>query len=110
CGNCGHNISSNIGFRLYYTENSGNNRGYIYICHQCNKPTYFDNLFVEQVPGPQYGEKVQHISDEAVSKLYDEARNSFGSRAYTASVLCCRKLLMHIAVSKGAAENLNFIE
>jgi hypothetical protein len=30
--------------------------------------------------------------------------------AYTASILCSRKLLMNIAVSKGAAEGLKFIQ
>ena len=28
--------------------------------------------------------------------------------AFTASVMCCRKLLMHIAVSEGAEENKSF--
>ena len=28
--------------------------------------------------------------------------------AYTASVLCCRKLLMHVAVSEGTDENKSF--
>jgi len=30
--------------------------------------------------------------------------------AYTASVLCCRKLLMNLAVSKGAKEGENFFK
>jgi len=30
--------------------------------------------------------------------------------AFTATVLCCRKLLMHIGVEKGAEKGKNFIE
>ena len=33
-----------------------------------------------------------------------------GANAYPATVLACRKLLMHIAVSKGAPEGLTFVE
>lgn len=32
------------------------------------------------------------------------------SSAFSASVMCCRKLLMHIAVSKGAKQGLQFYE
>jgi hypothetical protein len=42
--------------------------------------------------------------------LYEEARRSCSINAYTGSVLCCRKLLMNIAVSNGAQEGLKFIE
>ena len=45
-----------------------------------------------------------------VETLYNEARNCTSCNSYTASVLCCRKLLMNIAVSKGADEGLNFIK
>ncbi len=45
-----------------------------------------------------------------IKNLYDEARQCIAANAFTASILSCRKILMHVAVSKGAKENLNFIE
>src|SRR5262249_42952294 len=44
------------------------------------------------------------------SDLYDEARNAMSVGSYTAVVLCCRKLLMHIAVAKGALANQTFVK
>jgi hypothetical protein len=56
-----------------------------------------------------FGETVKDIGDKSVSSLYEEARKSTGAGAYTAAVLCCRKLLMHIAVSKGASQGQSFV-
>ena len=41
--------------------------------------------------------------------MYNEARDCTGAGAYTACVLSCRKLLMHIAVEQGAETNKNFV-
>ena len=57
-----------------------------------------------------YGDEVEHIDDEGVAQLYTEARASFAAGAYTSSVLCSRKMLMNIAVSKGADHGKKFIE
>jgi hypothetical protein len=82
-------------------------RGQISICPHCNEPTYL-SADGRQVPGPAFGGTVAHISSEDVSALYDEARNCMKVNAFTAAVMCCRKLLMHIAVSEGAEENKSF--
>jgi hypothetical protein len=79
----------------------------IHICPHCRKPTYFDDS-QGQVPGAIFGSEVKHITNDNIIKLYDEARKATGAGAYTAAVLSCRKLLMHIAVSKGADENKKF--
>ena len=50
------------------------------------------------------------MNDSSVGDLYNEARNCTGAGAYTSAVLSCRKLLMHIAVSKGAETGKKFIE
>jgi hypothetical protein len=42
-------------------------------------------------------------------RLYDEARRSAGVGAFTSSVLTCRKILMHIAVDKGADAGQTFV-
>lgn len=44
-----------------------------------------------------------------VDALYKEARGAASIGAYTASVLACRKLLMHIAVAQGADQGKSFI-
>ncbi|MGI8910402.1 MAG: DUF4145 domain-containing protein [Rubrobacteraceae bacterium] len=40
--------------------------------------------------------------------MYDEARNCMKVNAYTAAVMCCRKLLMNVAVALGADEGKTF--
>ncbi len=110
CGYCNNSIASEYGYiQGSNKDGSGVQSGVIYICHQCFSPTFFDERNV-QTPGVRTGENVQNIDEETVKKLYDEARDSYSKAAYTASVLCCRKLLMHIAVSKGAETNQKFIE
>jgi hypothetical protein len=105
CGYCGAYVASNQG----YQGIRGNRYVYIYICPNCQLPTYIDELD-HKVPGTPYGNPVEHISSDEVQILYDEVRRCMSINAYTAAVLCCRKLLMNIAVSKGASEGLRFIQ
>lgn len=102
CGYCGADIVSEKGFH------SSNTPARIYICHKCDRPTFFDPLD-RQTPGSIFGDHVADISDDLVKELYDEARRCMSVSAFTAAVLCCRKLLMHIAVSKGADTGKNFV-
>jgi hypothetical protein len=44
-----------------------------------------------------------------VSAAYDEARDTMSVNAFTACELVCRKILMHIAVEKGANEGESFV-
>lgn len=104
CGHCGSFIASEKG---YFSLTTGVARMFIYICPYCNQPTYFD-LNGNQVPGVAFGEIVEYISSTEVQHLYEEARRCVSCNAYTASILCCRKLLMNIAVAKGAATGLSF--
>lgn len=106
CGYCNHISGSNKGF----IATSGDE---IYICSYCAKPTYFNrNSAIEpiaiQVPGPSFGGDVEYIPPEAAA-VYREARNCMTVSAYTAVVMLCRKLLMHIAVAEGAPEKENFV-
>jgi len=110
CGYCGHPLASNFGY--YRTGNedaSGMANAIIYICHFCFKPTYFD-IDCKQTPGSKPNEDVSGVTDQNVLYLYEESRDAYSKNAFTAVVLCCRKLLMHIAVSKGASPNKKFIE
>lgn len=45
-----------------------------------------------------------------IEKLYNECRKSFGNECFHATIMVARSLLMHVAVDKGAASNLKFIQ
>jgi len=112
CGHCDAPLASNVGYRGAVTVRDGRhcrNGGMmcVYICHYCSRPTYFD-LNGTQSPGVCHGNAVSGIDDTTVRDLYDEARRATSANCSTAAVLCCRKLLMHVAVAKGAEENKTF--
>ncbi len=104
CGYCSNNVAPNQGYINEYDKW----KRYIHICHFCNKPTYIDKNR-NQYPGAPFGIKVNNLPSE-VEQLYEEARSCTSCNAYTAAVLCSRKLLMNVAVSKGAQEGLKFID
>lgn len=102
CGYCRNPIASNIG---YATGHRGQR---IILCHKCNRPTYISGD--KQYPGVPFGSDVSDAVDEDIKNLYDEARFATSVNSYTLTVLACRKLLMHIAVSQGAKEGLSFAQ
>lgn len=108
CGFCGRNVTSEKGWNLCdHPDGSGGTVGMIRVCPSCNGPNFFTDHF--RAPTLALGRSVEHVPDE-VASLYDEARTCTGSNCHTAAVLCCRKLLMHIAVAQGADGGLKFIE
>jgi hypothetical protein len=100
CGYCGHDVGSAVG---YY----GGNDHIIYICPYCQKPTYFNRD--TPTPGPIFGNPVTGVPND-VNDLYNEARRCVSVSAFTAAVLACRKILMNVAVGKGAPEGKPFID
>jgi hypothetical protein len=104
CGYCGHKVGAHLGF----SEQRGHNVGAIYICPHCDKPTYFELAQGRRTPGALIGNSVEQVPKE-VGALYEEARKCCSTSAYTAAVLLCRKLLMNVAVSVGAAPNQSFM-
>lgn len=106
CGHCGSPLASEHGWAA---QAGGKVVAYMYVCHFCTQPTYF-SPDKKQIPGVAYGNPVHDIPDKSVESLYAEARNCTAANAFTAAVLCCRKLLMNIAVSKGASEGQKFID
>jgi hypothetical protein len=82
---------------------------HIRLCSYCNGPTLFLQGDQEYSPGPLPGNPVEHLPGE-IESLFAEARTASAAGAYTAAVLTCRKILMHIAVDKGADKNKNFLE
>jgi Domain of unknown function (DUF4145) len=103
CGFCGSLVASVQGFLT-----DANPSAQIYICPNCLKPTYFSEKQA-QVPGTAPGAEVAYLPED-VEGLYREARNSVAVGSYTAAVLSCRKLLMHIAVAQGAPPGKSFVE
>jgi len=115
CGYCSADVAPQIGYvgNLIGGPVMGIAKTHIYICHKCQKPTFFDvnrDGTFRQIPSPSGFGKVEGISDAKVEALYQEAQKSYGAEAYTASVMCCRKLLMSVAVSLGAKEKLKFVQ
>lgn len=110
CGYCGDKVGPNRGLAGKYTVHSGGSpvASFLYFCSSCGKPTFFDEAG-GQWPGVAYGATVDALPPD-VATLYDEGRRCMSVSAYTTAVMACRKLLMHIAVEKGAKENQNFRE
>ena len=107
CGYCGTSLASDKGW-AGRGGRDGPHVGFIYICHSCTQPTFINRDTHSQTPPVTFGNPVIDIPDKKIESLYFEARRSTGAKAYTGAVLCCRKILMHIAVSKGAKEGENF--
>jgi len=111
CGHCGADVASISGWdnvRGGGSPGSGARDGQIRVCPLCQQPTYFRLLgHGVQLPGPLPGRAVGELPP-GIGRLYQEARISHAAGAYTASVGVLRKVLMHVAVEKGAAEGLSF--
>lgn len=105
CWNCGQRVASEKG--LHGSFRSQTPGAYIVICPHCDYPTFLRYGY-GQVPAPRSGNDVVGIDDKSVLDLYNEARECTAARAFTACLLCCRKILMHLAVAKGAKEDLSF--
>lgn len=108
CGHCGNTIASEKGYSAHYSGYANSTHGLILICHKCFCPTFFDDD-ERQVPDVTFGNPVQDITDKSVVGIYEEARKATGAGCYSLAVLACRKLLMHIAVAKGAQTGDNFV-
>jgi hypothetical protein len=113
CGYCGDKVSSNRGIAYLRTGAGGARHGTgvpaILICPSCQGPSFAYPNTGELFPGEPVGAEVRHVPT-AVGSLYDEARGCITGNYHTAAILLCRKILMHIAVEKGAKEGLRFIE
>ena len=101
CGYCGVRVGSSEGWA------ASRLLAHVYICPNCSYPTFIGPNG-QRAPGPLAGRTVDHVPDD-VGHLYDEARECVAVSAYTAAVLLCRKLLMHVAVEKSAPENAKFV-
>lgn len=109
CGYCGTDTTPSRGWS---TNAIGGHRGFVLICTYCNRPSFvevFGGRVERTTPATRMGEEITGLPEE-LQALYDEARQCTSVGAYTSAVLTCRKILMHIAVEKGAEEGKRFIE
>ncbi len=103
CGHCNLAVGGNVGY--YFVDTKHPNK--IYPCPHCDRPTFFEGS--TQVPGVAFGNDVGSLPPD-IAALYREARNCMAVNAHTAAVLACRKMLMNVAVARGAPGNKHFIE
>lgn len=107
CHYCDHTVASDKGW--YATTGINNRLAWLYACPNCQRPTFFEPDGT-QIPSPRIGRPVKAITDPAVEKLYNEARDCTMVGAHTAAVLLCRKLLMNVAVQHGAKAGQSFVD
>ncbi len=105
CGYCSNKVASEKGWHVRGIGEGGA-LGYLRLCPECQGPTF---LYAgQQTPSVSYGSVVKHLPPE-IEKLYNEARDSLAAGAPTATIMCCRKILMHVAVDKGATPGDKFV-
>lgn len=108
CGYCGAHTGPNRGYRGVQQTYHGGHYVFIYICTNCNQPTY-RNLNSEQIPNVVFGNVLIHLPPN-IKTAYDEARQCMAVNAYTAATLLCRKILMNVAVEEGESEGRTFVD
>ncbi|MBM2824859.1 MAG: uncharacterized protein HW402_523 [Dehalococcoidales bacterium] len=101
CAHCNTMTSGLVVARYYY---SGLNVDWL-ICTGCGHGSVLDNGNI--YPNSKFGPIIEGLPKE-VLQTYEEARRCFSVSAFTACELICRKILMHVAVDKGAKENEAF--
>jgi hypothetical protein len=110
CGWCYREVASSVGGSA--RPQPGNNKIdpiviRVLVCPACSGVSILDAIQGAQVPGFPLAEAIARLPKD-VEAIYNEARHSTTVNAYTAAALCCRKLLMHVAVSNGAAAGETF--
>jgi hypothetical protein len=111
CGFCGDATASDV---AYYPKKAATNAGRdvfehwsIRICQSCQRPTWHEDG--RHYPPVRPGRDVSNVPEDT-GQLYSEMRDAAGAGAHTASALTGRKILMHVAVEKGAKEGLSFLQ
>jgi hypothetical protein len=102
CGHCDRVVSAAV------IASTGTNLGISWLrCTGCSKGLVL-GLDGVLLPGVRPGESVEGLPPDTAG-AYAEARAAASVGAYTACELMCRKILMHVAVDKGAKPGQNFV-
>lgn len=97
CGHCGTVVS----FAIIGTRE----RVSWLLCTSCGKGSVY--VEGEIYPGIPFGPEIRGLPTD-IAEAYQEARRSMSVEAFTGAELICRKILMHVAVDKGAKEGESF--
>src|SRR5690348_2185158 len=106
CSYCSHRVGPSNGWTGH--DPRLNQQCPIYVCSFCGSSSFFP-ADGQQLSGAPFGNSVTDVPTE-VGALYVEARKCMTVNSFTSAVLTCRKLLMHIAVEKGATAGKSFME
>lgn len=109
CAYCGALVSSEKGYKfgLGIGDNVREANGGVYICPSCNHPTIISKHPAMQIPGVSPVPPLHHLPDN-IKEIYNEARTCISQECYTSTAMICRKIIMHVAVDKGADPDKNF--
>lgn len=103
CGHCGTRVSGAV----VAAYGDSFQRVEWLLCPECERGSVANGSSIN--PGVPFGPAINGMPDD-VKQAYEQARRSMAARAYTGVELICRKILMHVAVEKGAGPGLKFIE
>jgi hypothetical protein len=106
CGHCSALTATVQVFGFYNSRRQWDKTREIRVCMGCRMPTFF-TATGGQIPTPPAGRMVEHLP-AVVAGAYKEALDALQAGAPTAAALMCRKVLMNVAVNKGAKPNLSF--
>lgn len=104
CGHCNTRISGAV-VSIYQPNHP--NRAELLVCPHCFQSSVYIQRTDRFYPGVSFGFSLQGLP-ENVRTAYEEARRCMSVNAFTATELICRKILMHVAVDKGASEGQPF--
>lgn len=106
CGHCGTVVSGAVVASYSYGVQSDEHLIRWLLCPACVDGSVSTKSGVVY-PGVPFGPSIQGLPPE-VKSAYREARDCISFNAYTSCELICRKILMHVAVEKGADEGGSF--
>lgn len=111
CGHCGIKTTAREVSNYLPQSQANQHWSFFLICPSCNKGSLIVKNRGSKVevayPGYLPGKNLKGLPDD-IEKAYQEARGCFSINAFTSCELMCRKILMHIAVEKGANTKLSF--
>jgi len=103
--NCGH-CNTRVSGIVVATYMAGTMHDRWLLCTNCGEGSIVTTNGIIH-PGIMFGPTIEGLPDD-VSRAYNEARGCISVNAFTSCELMCRKILMHVAVEKGANEGESF--
>lgn len=102
CGHCGRDVSAAV-----LVMDLSPQSGALWLrCPNCRRGSVANGGKGIQ-PAARPGSDLRGLPED-VARAYNEARDAASVHAWTAAEMMCRKILMHVAVDKGAKEGQTF--